>query len=155
MQLSRTLTTVTLVAFLASATVLAQEHPEHPGKEEQTEASISIQQLAEAIEEYVASDAQLKGGFFMVYDTLQGKTLQLTLDKVHTDKLASLGNDVYFACADFNAEDGHLYDLDIFMKDAGSELEVSEISIHKMDGQPRYTWVEENGKWKKVYSEEE
>jgi hypothetical protein len=155
MWIIKTLTAVTLVMFLGTATVHAQEHPEHPTKaKEKTEAAISIAELADAIEQYVADDAKLKGGYFMVYDTVQDKTLELTLAKVHKDKLASLGNDVYFACADFNSSDGHLYDLDIFMEDTDDGLKVSDIGIHKLDGQPRYTWIEKDGKWEKEDSKE-
>ena len=37
------------------------------------------------------------------------------------DRLTGLGNDVYFACADFQASNGKVYDLDIFMNGKSSE----------------------------------
>jgi len=42
-----------------------------------------------------------------------------------------------------------MYDLNFFMKaDQEGNLKVGEVMIHKEDGQPRYTWFEENGIWK-------
>lgn len=132
----------------------AQEHPEHPSehptKSEKSEKAVTTAMLAEAIQDYVAADSKLKGGSFLVYDPVEKKPLQLTLAKVHEDKLATLGGGVYFACADFESTDGTVYDLDIFMKDDDGNLETTDVSIHKVDGQPRYTWREDDGVWRKV-----
>jgi len=154
--LSRIVISLFLISFFAMiVSVKAQEHPkEHPGehpREHPTskKAEITKESLADAITKYVADDAGLKGGFFMVYDTEQGKPLALTLEKVHKDRLASLGDGVYFACADFNATDGSVYDLDVFMKDTGKGLEASDVSVHKKNGEARYGWVEKDGIWMK------
>ncbi len=72
--------------------------------------------------------------------------LNLKLLKVHDDKLAALGDHTYFACADFEAEDGVVYDLDIFMKGESVEvLKPDEVTLHKKDGSERYTWIEVEG----------
>jgi hypothetical protein len=64
--------------------------------------------------------------------------------------LASLGNQTYFACADFKADNGKIYDLDVFMKgESVDELTPTEVSVHKEDGVERYTWVEKRGVWRK------
>jgi hypothetical protein len=56
----------------------------------------------------------------------------------------------YFACADFVGRDGTLYDLDVFMEGSTPEtLETTEVTLHKVDGEARYTWYEEDGLWKK------
>src|SRR3990172_4083072 len=125
------------------------EHPEHPSKAQRDTTTITMTALSQAIKDYVAKDSKLKGGFFLVIDPDSRKVLQLTLAKVHEDKLASLGGGVYFACADFNAQDSTVYDLDIFMKSAGRPLETTEVMVHKVNGNPRYTWKEEDGIWKK------
>jgi hypothetical protein len=137
--------------------VYAQEHPEHPSehpsehpKAEQTKETVTIPMLSKAIQDYIAGDAKLKGGFYLVYDPLDKKVLQLTLAKVHEDKLATLGDGVYFACADFKSTDGHVYDLDVFMTSNEKTLDVSEVSVHKLDGKPRYNWTEKDGIWKKT-----
>ncbi|MBI2118487.1 MAG: hypothetical protein HYT97_02540 [Elusimicrobia bacterium] len=131
----------------------AKEHPkEHPTKKQtkKIEASISMEDLAKSIEGYVAKDAALKGGYFLVYDPESKSTLQLTLDHVHKERLSKVSSDVYFACADFKTPEGKIYDMDVFMKGNKTDsLEVTEVSVHKEDGKARYSWFEENGIWKK------
>ena len=66
------------------------------------------------------------------------------------DKLAKVGEGVYFACCDFTASDGKTYDLDFFMSEDPHGLAVSEIAVHKVAGVPRYGWQEKGGVWTKV-----
>jgi hypothetical protein len=137
---------------LLPAMARAQEHPEHPTTQEHPEkpeakASLTIEQLAQAINDYVKEDAQAKGGYFLVYDPVAKKALVLTLDRVHEDRLSGLGGGVYFACADFTSLEGTTYDIDVFMKESESGLKATEVHVHKVDGKPRYTWKEEGGVW--------
>lgn len=153
---------VLAVALLATAGfVYAAEHPsEHPSGKmpmehmeehmgEMQKPELTKEELAEAIRAYVEKESALKGGYFLVYDKIAGEPLVLSLKKVHKDRLATIGDGVYFACADFVTPEGKLYDLDIFMKghDKG-KLKVKKIKIHKEEGKERYTWYEENGIWK-------
>ncbi|HLG93989.1 MAG TPA: hypothetical protein VI546_04065 [candidate division Zixibacteria bacterium] len=139
--------------LLTRGSVWAQEHPtEHPKaktESKKSEAALATADLSKAIKEYVAKDAKLKGGFYLVYDPVSKKTLEMTLDKVHEDRLSKVADGVYFACVDCKATDGKVYDVDIFMKGDKSKLEVNEVSVHKVDGAPRYGWEEEGGVWKK------
>jgi hypothetical protein len=132
----------------------AQEHPaEHPWKHPQgsQQAGISKVDLADAIQKYVKKEADLKGGFFLVYDKTAGRTLTLTLDRGHRERHSRVAADTYFACADFKTPEGKTYDLDIFMKGPSKDkLQVTEISVHKENGKERYNWVEKNGVWSKV-----
>jgi hypothetical protein len=112
--------------------------------------AVTMDQLAEAITDYVAKDSDLKGGYFLVYDKEAKKPLMLRLDKVHMDRLARVYEGVYFACADFKTPDGTVYDLDVFMKGPSADaLEATEVSVHKRNGKARYGWVQEEGVWKK------
>lgn len=148
MRIHRIVLAALAVTTLAAVTPHAQEHPsEHPSKHK--ESTIDIQTISTAIRAYVKNDAQLKGGYFLVYDPVAKVPLALTLQKVHEDKLATLGGGVYFACADFKSTDGKLYDIDIFMRGDPSDLRPTDVSIHKVDGTPRYTWVEKDGVWMK------
>lgn len=137
----------------------AAEHPaEHPADHAAVEAKheVTKEELADAIEEYVQKDAALKGGYFTIYDEIAGKPLALSLVRVHKDRLATIGDGVYFACADFETPEGKMYDLDIFMKIKDPEkrhFKVTDISVHKEAGVARYTWYEEGGIWKKHYME--
>jgi hypothetical protein len=147
--------TIAVVLFsisLLPGTAPAQEHPaEHPAEhpEEKAETEVTVDQLADAIVAYVEQDAKLKGGFFLVYDIEAKRPLVLTLDKVHKDKLATLGDGLYFACADFKTPEGKVYDLDVFMMEGAEGLQPTEVTVHKEEGKPRYGWVEKDGIWKR------
>ncbi len=156
------LVVVLAVALLATAGfVYAAEHPaehpsgtmqmEHPAKQMggMQQAELTKQDLADAIRTYVDKDSDLKGGYFLIYDRQEEEPLVLTLKDVHEDRLATIGNGTYFACADFVTPDGKLYDLDIFMKGTNKDnMEVTDITIHKAGGKERYTWFEDKGVWK-------
>jgi len=143
---------VVLLVFSLAADAFTQEHPEHPkegAKTKKAAVTVTKEMMAEAIEGYIKKDSALKGGYFTVYDAQAKAPLALKLDKVHQDKLANVSEGLYFACSDFKATDGKMYDLDFFMKTADSGLEVSEVMIHKEAGNPRYGWMEEGGVWKR------
>ncbi|MDP6380246.1 MAG: hypothetical protein QF662_02775 [Phycisphaerae bacterium] len=90
------------------------EHPaEHPEGTEKS--SLTKEELAEAIAKYVKEQALAGGGAFEVMDSKAGETLKLALLKVHTERLSKVGKQRYFACADFKADNGKTYDLDVFM----------------------------------------
>ena len=127
------------------------EHPEHPEHPSKKTTPVSAQAVGKAVAEFIASDAKLKGGKFMVFDGTANEILQLDLLKIHMDRLTGIGNDTYFACADFQASNGKVYDLDIFMNgDTPDNLDVSEIIVHKEEGVQRYGWREEKGVWVQV-----
>ena len=110
---------------------------------------VTLSQLADAITRYVQDDSELKGGYFLVYDDVNDEVLALRLVKVHEERLSSLGDDTYFCCADFATPGGMVYDLDVFMQgESAAELVPTQITVHKEDGEARYTWYEEGGVWK-------
>ena len=152
-----------LLLFLFTTYLVAQgEHPgpkksEHPATTTAPIAigpkgdRISAGNLAQAIKSFVDADMALRG-YFLVLDSRSDKVLRLALDKVHKERLSHIGNDVYFACADFKDPDGTIYDIDIFLQGNNTEsLTLTEISVHKEEGVARYTWEEESGLWSKVY----
>ena len=123
------------------------EHPEHPAQAAKAPA-FTTADMSRAIRREVEADAKLKGGKFLVWDPVAGAPLALDLEKVHDDRLSQIGPDTAFVCADFKAAGGKTYDLDFFMTGPdGDHLKVSEITIHKEDGKPRYNWAEKNGIW--------
>lgn len=139
------------LAFPSLSHASAGEHPrEHPKGTEGAKGAVTREELARAIEDYVKKTAAKKGGRFTVYDGKEKKKLSLTLERVHKDRLSRVGPDIYFACADFVAENGDMYDIDIFMEGAGARsLEATDVTIHKKNGVERYTWSEEGGVWVK------
>ena len=154
---------IILFTVLAFSLVSAQgEHPTGSKKAEHPTASITpqivqgekitLQNLARAIESFVEADINLRGAF-LVIDSRTNGVLKLTLEKVHKERLSHIGDDVYFACADFNADNGKVYDLDIFLHGKNTDnLTVTEISVHKEDGNARYGWQEQDGVWVKKYN---
>lgn len=147
----------TLIMILWVGGVTAQEHPEHPKEHPSehpehpsTKAKVTIETLAAAIEDYINEDAELKGGWFMVWDEKSKEPLALKLEKVHKEWLSAIGGGVYFACTDLKSTADKIYDLDFFMKDTEHGLKVTEVSIHKESGEPRYNWKEKNGVWVRV-----
>jgi hypothetical protein len=80
----------------------------------------------------------------------QRKDLALDLIKLHDDRLSSLGGDKYFACVDMKGADGKIYDIDFFMAVQGSKLNITETSVHKINGKALYNWKQEGSVWKKV-----
>ena len=127
------------------------EHPEHPEHPSKKTAAMTAEAVGKAVAEFIASDSKLKGGKFLLFDGLVNKVLQLDLLKIHMDRLTGLGNETYFACADFQATNGKVYDLDIFMHGQSAEnMQVTEISIHKEEGVERYGWREKDGLWVKT-----
>ena len=149
--------------MFASSILFAQgEHPTTTKKAEHPTTSISpqivqgekitLKNLARAIKGFVEADIVLRGAF-LVIDPKTDTVLKLKLEKVHKERLSHIGEDIYFACADFNADNGKVYDLDIFLHGTNTDnLTVSEISIHKEDDIARYGWQEENGIWSKKYN---
>ena len=140
---------LTALLCLGAVPLAAQEHPEHPEKKGQPDGALTMDELDEAITGYVQHDTKLKGGYFLVYDAVDKKPLALELVKVHKDRLATLGDGVYFACTDMKSSDGTLYDLDFFMKKTDHGIETTEVDIHKKAGAARYGWKEVDGIWKK------
>ena len=151
---------VVAVCLTVAAGLRAQEHPksEHPKQEhpkEQTKEhpsakAITTADLEKTIKEKIAKKAEKAGGKFPAQDNVMNKTWALELVRVHTDKLAQLDANTYFACVDFKAEDGTMVDVDFFLKSEGGKLRFTETTVHKINGQARYSWQEKGGFWEKV-----
>ena len=108
---------------------------------------VSTDSLAQGITDYVQAESSRRGGEFPVDDPAQQTTLGLTLTTVHRERLSQLADGRYFACADFKGRDGHVYDVDIFMRRESTGLTPTDLIVHKQDGKPRFDWVERNGAW--------
>ncbi len=140
---------MTILAFvLVSLVVTGCKKHEHPeGAQKQT--GITKDELADAIESYVKKESETHEGYFVVFDKEAGEELKLTLDKVHRKRLSKVGEELYFACADFKTPEGKIYDLDVFMTGTNKDnLTFSKFMVHKETGKERYTWYEEGGIWK-------
>jgi hypothetical protein len=107
--------------------------------------------LAAGLKKYIDSSAK-KSADRKFHVRYGGKDLALDLIKLHDDRFSSLGRNKYFACVDMKGADGKVYDIDFLMAVQGTTLNITEISVHKINGKPLYNWKEEKGIWKKCAS---
>lgn len=136
--------------LVATVGLRAQEHPKEHPKEHPTAKAISTAGLEKAIRSHIGEKAEANNGKFPVKDNVLNKTWQLSLVRVHTDKLTQLDENNYFACVDFTAEDGTAVDVDFFLKNEGGKLEPTDTTVHKINGQPRYNYVKKGDFWTRV-----
>jgi len=138
----------------------AQEHPEHPKKNEETkkgehpkkggeQKEVTTAEISTGIKKHIDTENK-KSSDKKFHVNYEGKDLALDLIKVHDDRLSNLGDGKYFACVDMKATDGTTYDIDFFLTGKPGDMKVTETSVHKINGNPLYNWKEENGVWKKV-----
>ena len=140
---------VVILLFAAVVSVgfaLAQEHPEHPTNKKAAKKGYTVDDIDKGIRAAIA--AKETNGVYQLKDG--DKTWDLTLDKVHRERLARTDENTYFACTDFKSADNHTVDVDFFMKDDDGKLVMTDATLHKVDGQPRYNWQEKDGYWVKV-----
>lgn len=135
-------------AVFAALFTYAQEHPEHPTEKHATKKGYTVDELAKAITNTIESAQNENNGVYTMKDG--DKTWSMKLDHVHRERLARIDESTYFACTDFKSDDGHTVDVDFFMKDDGEKLAMSDATIHKVDGKPRYNWKEKDGYWVRV-----
>jgi len=100
--------------------------------------------IRDTMEAYVNAVSEASGTF-NINDPETGKTLNLSLVKVHK-RIGKTGN-YYYSCADFkDVNTGETYDLDLDVKDKGGTLSVVEIRIHKVAGDARYTYDDDDNR---------
>ncbi len=98
------------------------------------------------IEAYIEEQTLLNDGYFLL--THQGEELRLKLVRVHTEYLANLGPRRHFACIDLASIEGNVYDVDFFLSGDPGNMDVTETTIHKINGQPYYVWKQnEDDTW--------
>ncbi len=137
--------------FFGTVSLRAQEHPkEHPNKTGSAAKPISTAELDKAIKDQIAEKAKANGGKLAVKDDVLDKTWQLELVRVHTDKLTQLDDKTYFACVDFKAEDGTMVDVDFYLKSDDGKLALSDTTVHKVNGKPRFNYQKKGNYWERV-----
>jgi len=106
-----------------------------PGKDE----------LLNAATQYINQDVYLKGGYFLIYDPETKQPLVLTLTGTRTEMLQDRPGR-YIVHADCRTADGKACDVDFLVFQLGhiqnvSNLVVTRIDLHSLDGKVRYNWV--------------
>jgi len=118
-------------------------------KEERTLAENNIPKVVTAdIEVGIKANIDKKvaegGGYFHMNN--DGKELRLQLVRVHTEYLSNLGPRRHFACVDLADVSGDVYDVDFFLEGDPGNMNVTETTLHKLNGKPFYTWKQRKDK---------
>lgn len=100
------------------------------------------EQLRQTIRDHVQSQAEQNGGVFEILDPKTNATRQLQFVRVH--KRVGKTGDYYYSCTDMldlGTEELLDLDFDVEQQVDGSLMVVDE-RIHKVEGNPRYTYDE-------------
>jgi len=105
--------------------------------------------IQEGIEKHIEAQMQLGEGYFRL--PYKDGELRLKLVRVHTEYLANLGPRRHFACVDMASTDGEVYDVDFFLTGDPGDMTVTETTVHKINGQPKYVWKQKRDKsWQRA-----
>ncbi len=136
---------------VAVCTLLAGSDTSRGEKQGSSESvpNVVTKDIQKGIEKHIEEQSRLGEGYFILpFD--EGE-LRLTLVRVHTEYLANLGPRRHFACVDLANIDGDVYDVDFFLAGDPGAMNVTETTIHKVNGQPRYVWEQKRDKtWHRV-----
>lgn len=110
---------------------------------------VKIAEIEAGIKSYINSNTEPVDGFFHLQD--KERTLRMKLVRVHTEYLSNLGPKRHFACVDLADVSGDVYDVDFFLSGDPSQMDVTETTVHKLNGKPFYTWKQKEDKtWHRV-----
>ncbi|TDQ18962.1 transglutaminase superfamily protein [Algoriphagus boseongensis] len=114
---------------------------------------IAITEIEAGIKAYIDAKTLENGGIFPVKD--ENHDLKMKLVRVHTEYLSNLGPESHFACVDLVDESGDVYDVDFFMNGKPGEMDVTQTTVHKLNGKPFYSWKQKTDKtWYRVPMEQ-
>ena len=119
---------------------------EHGGKEHGGTASQapSAEAIRGAIRNYVQQLEEGEAGF-TIKDSETDATRKLELVRVH-ERVGKTGS-LYYSCTDMqDVTNGELLDLDFDVNASSEGLEVVDVRIHKVDGEARYTYDDQDNR---------
>lgn len=149
--------TVARATFVAASALLAacQATPtERSGAAAQDASVEAIPHVITAdiqagIESYIERRTRDGSGRFAL--PFEDGELELQLVRVHTEYLANLGPRRHFACVDLAGTDGNVYDVDFFLDGDPGAMDVTQTTVHKVNGRPLYLWEQEQDRtWKRA-----
>ncbi|HET8859690.1 transglutaminase-like domain-containing protein [Marivirga sp.] len=112
-------------------------------------SKVEIADIETGIKAYIDNKTKEADGYFHIKD--ENKELRLKLVRVHTEYLSNLGPNRHFACVDLADENGDVYDVDFFMEGKPGAMDVTETTVHKLNGKPFYSWQQKEDKtWQRV-----
>lgn len=136
----------TIIVGLASCVDKKQSNGDEANE---TTRKVSIAEIEAGIKSFIQKKAEENDGFFQIRD--RGQDFRMKLVRVHTEYLANLGPKSHFACVDLADESGDVYDVDFFLDGEPGSMNVTETSVHKVNGKPFYAWKQlEDKTWNRV-----
>ncbi len=109
-----------------------------------TKAEPAAEQIRQAIHDYIA-EIEADEGAYTIDDEVTGQVRTLTLERVH-DRVGKTG-DLYYSCTDMrDTKTNESLDLDFDVESYEGQLEVVGERIHKVNGQPRYTYDDKDNR---------
>lgn len=114
------------------------------------EAPPTLEIMAQFLEDHVARNASASRGGFLVHDPEASSEIPLRLVRVHRDRLVITADRTLVVCIDFKSAEGKSYDVDLWVNQTPQGLVVIDSTIHKIDGVPRYLWMEQEDHWELV-----
>lgn len=93
------------------------------------------------IRHYIDESSDEKTGkFHLETDSFD---LELELVRVHTEYLAILDSNRFFACVDLATAEGDVYDVDFFLEGRAGDMIITRKEVHKLNGRPYYSWKQD------------
>jgi transglutaminase-like putative cysteine protease len=140
---------ITLVAMVFALVTCSKKKESFVQEGEKNTRKVSIEEIESGIKDFIKKKTEENGGYFQVRD--RGQDFRMKLVRVHTEYLANLGPKSHFACVDLADESGDVYDVDFFLKGEPGAMDVTETSVHKLNGKPYYAWKQKKDKtWNRV-----
>lgn len=96
------------------------------------------------IRAYISKSADDNTGKFHIQT--DSFDLELELVRVHTEYLAILDSNRFFACVDLATTDGDVYDVDFFLEGRAGDMQITRKEVHKLNGRPFYSWKQDEDK---------
>jgi transglutaminase-like putative cysteine protease len=104
----------------------------------------TIADVEQGIRRHIDTKTINNNGYFSFNNDTS--VLNLKLVRVHTEYLSVLSSREFFACVDLATENGDVYDIDFFLKGNKDEMEITHTNLHKLNGKPYYTWMQNKDK---------
>lgn len=103
--------------------------------------------LAHEVESHIREASQ--GGRFSLVDKSRSRPRRLRLDKIHADRVLTLEDGRAAVCVDFVDDNGDRLDVDFLVKRSDSDEtdSIDGYEIHRLNGQPRYSYLPKDGVW--------
>ncbi len=146
----RTILSALVVGCLVFVGCGQKEGPDAPAASAPPATNVApTAEIQAGIERHLEEQSHLNGGYFKL--AFRTKELRLKLVRVHTEYLSKLGPNRYFACVDLADVSGDVYDVDFFLAGEPEAMQVTESTVHKLNGQPFYAWKQKSdGSWQRL-----